>query len=430
MIAAESRAVGRYRARVVSSERVPDVATAYVALCLRLRRLVPALVDPVAVDPALRRRIAAEPRPTAADLVREAGRLAAALPDSALAPARGRFLAAQVRAVEWRARRLAGQQLSFGREVHECLDVAGAAGDPDAYRAAHGELAVLLPGPGPLAARMAAHRRRDAVAADLLGPAVEALSAALRARTARRYGLPPDEAVEHRVVDGAPWRALQTYRGGHRSVVRVNAGTPTAAGRLPRLVAHETYPGHHVECSRAERAAARGRVELGVAALGTPQTVVSEGLAECALDAGVGAGWGPWGGAVLAAAGVRTDGALAERLDPALGVLRRARLDAALLLHGDGRPTAGAAEAAEAHLRRWLLLDATRARRLVEALARPLWRTQVVAGVEGAALAAEVLLRPGADPAAEHLRLLDDPPTPGALRNRLTTRSGDLCDGR
>jgi hypothetical protein len=416
-----------------SCDRVPGVATAYVALCLRLRRLVPALVDPAAVAPALRRRIAAEPRPTAAALVREAGRLAAAVPDSALDPARARFLAAQVRAVEWRARRLAGQRLSFGCEVRECLgiagDVAGAAGDPDAYRAAHGELAALLPGTGPLAARMAAHRRRDAVAPDLLGPAVEALSAALRARTAVPYGLPRGEAVEHRVVDGAPWRALQTYHGGHRSVVRVNAGAPVAAGRLPRLVAHETYPGHHVECCRCERAAARGRVELGVAVLGTPQTVVSEGLAECALDAGVGPGWGTWGGAVLAGAGVRTDGALAERLDAVLGVLRRARLDAALLLHGDGRRSADATEAAEAHLRRWLLLDAAGARRVVEGLARPLWRTQVVAGVEGAALVAE-LLRPAGDPVAEHLRLLDDPPTPDALRDRLATHSQSLCDGR
>jgi hypothetical protein len=426
------RAAREYRARVVSSE-VPDVATAYVALCLRLRRLVPALVDPVAVDPALVRRIAAEPRPTAATLVREAGRLAAAVPHSALDPARGRFLAAQVRAVEWRARRLAGQRVPFGCEVRECLgvaDVTGAAGDPDAYRAAHGELAALLPGTGSLAARMAAHRRRDAVAPALLGPAVEALSAALRARTAGRYGLPPDEAVEHRVVDGAPWRALQTYCGGHRSVVRVNSGIAVGAGRLPRLVAHETYPGHHVECCRGERAAARGRVELGVTVLGTPQTVVSEGLAECALDVGVGPGWGAWAGAVLVGAGVRADGALAERLDPVLGLLRRARLDAALLLHGAGRPTADAAEAAEAHLRRWLLVDAVRGRRMVEALARPLWRTQVVAGVEGVASTAALLFRPAVDPVTEHLRLLDDPPTPAALRDQLATNRHSLCDRR
>jgi hypothetical protein len=406
------------------------VSVAYVALCLRLRRLVPAIVDAAAVDPVLRRAVAAEPLPTAAALVREAGRLAAALPAAGLDPRRERFLAGQLRAVEWRARLLAGQHVSFGSEVRGCLDLATAPGAPDAYRAAHRELAALLAGAGPVGPRLAAHRGRDTVAPDRLGAAVQALSAALRERVATPYGLPSGEGVEHRVVDDAPWRALHTYRGGHRSVVRVNAGARPAAGRLPRLVAHETYPGHHAECCRADLAAVRGRVELTVTVLGTPQTVVSEGLAECGLDAAVGPGWGRWSAAVLDGAGVRTDGALAERLDPALAVLRRARLDAALLLHGAGQPAVDVAERAEAHLRRWLLLDATRARRLVDALSRPLWRTHVVAAVEGSALVRERLLRPGADPVAEHVRLLDDPLTPSALRGRTSTERVITYDGR
>ena len=114
-------------------------------------------------------------------------------------------------------------------------------------------------------------------------------------RVASRYGLPPAEAVEYRVVDDAPWSALHTYSGGHRSVVQVNAGAVLGAGRLPRLVAHEAYPGHHVECSRGEAAVAAGRVEPGVTVLGSPQTVVSEGLAECALGTAVGPRWGPMG---------------------------------------------------------------------------------------------------------------------------------------
>jgi hypothetical protein len=407
-----------------------DVADAYVVLCLRLRRLVPALVDAGPVDAALSRAVAAEPLPTAAGLVREAGRLGDALPDAGWDPAREHFLAGQLRAIEWRARRLAGQPVSLRCEVRRCLDLELVPGEPDVYRAAHRELAVLLPGAGPLDVRMAAHRRRDAVPADRLRAAVGALALALRDRTALRYGLPPDETVEHRVVDDAPWRALQSYGGGHRSVVQVNAGARTTAGRLPRLVAHETYPGHHVECLRAERAAAAGRPELTVAVLGTPQTVVSEGLADCGLDVAVGGGWGPWAAAALATAGVRTDGALAERLDPVLAVLQRARLDAVLLLHGHGRPTVDAAEAAEAHLRRWLLMGPDRARRVVDALSRPLWRTQVVAGIEGPASMRQWLLRPGADPVAEHLRLLDDPGSRAALRVRTSTESLRKCDGR
>jgi hypothetical protein len=311
--------------------------------------------------------------------------------------------------------------------VRECLGLTVAAEDPDAYRAAHRDLGDLLPGRGPLQPRLAAYRRRDAVPAARLRPAVAALSAALRARVAGPYGLPAGEAVEYRLVADAPWSALHGYLGGHRSTVRINAGAAPGAGRLPRLVAHEAYPGHHVECIRTEAyPVARGRVELAVTVLGSSQSVISEGLAEEALRTATGSDWGAWAAGVLAAVGVCTDGEQAQRLADASAVLRSARLDAALLLHGD-RPCA---EAAEAHLRRWLLLDGPRARRVVDALARPLWRGHVAASVEGGRLLRSWLGRPGTDPVAEHLRLLDAPRTPTALRSQMGTDSTTACDGR
>ena len=378
----------------------------------------------------MRRAVAAEPVPTAAELVQRAGRLAAELPDCGLDPGRERFLAGQLRAVEWRARRLAGQHVPFAVEVEACLDVAAVPGEPDEYRAAHRELAALLPGGAPLRERLAARRTSDAVDPDRLGAVVGALTAGLRARVAPRYGLPPSEAVataSSTTARGAP--CTPTPASAARS-----CGSTRARGRrrarLPRLLAHETYPGHHVECVRAELAAARGHAELAVTVAGSPWTVLSEGLAERALDTCVGAGWGPLGRAGLASAGVDTDGRLAERVDVALAALRRVRLDAALLLHGDGRPTADGVEAARAHLRRWLLLDDHRARRVVDALARPLWRTQVVASVEGSALVRAWLSRAGADPVAEHLRLLDAPVVPSALRGRTSTEGCLIYDGR
>ena len=154
--------------------------------------------------------------------------------------------------------------------------------------------------------------------------------------------------------------------------------------------------------------------------LGSPQTVVSEGLAVCALATAVGPGWGPWAAGVLADVGVTLDGRLAERLDPVLAVLRRVRVDAALLLHDGGAPTSGRIAAAEEHLRSWLLLDAARARRVVDSLARPLWRAHVVASVEGAAIVGR-WLEQGPDPVTRHLRLLDAPVVSDALRSRTST---------
>jgi len=415
-----------YGARVAAELPGTDVPHAYVTACLRLRRLVPALVALVSVDRTTRLTVADEPPPTAAELVRQAGRLAAVLPDAGLVPHRARFFAGQVAALEWRARRLAGQHLPFRQEVRECLGLDVEPGEPDVYRAAHRELATLLPGPGTPRDRLAAYRRHDAMPPDRLGPAVRALSAALSDRGRRGD---PAGTVEYRLVDDAPWSALQTYEGGHRSIVRINRSAAPGAGRLPRLVAHEAYPGHHLECLRAEAAVAAGRVELGVTVLGSPHTVVSEGLAECALDTAVGPGWGRWASDVLAPPGVRLDAATAERFDAVRRVLRHVRVDAALLLHGDGAPTSGRIAATEEHLRRWLLLDAGRARRVAETLARPLGRTHAVASVLGATTIRAVLDR-APDAVAEHRRLLDDPVLPEAVRSRMSTQSRIVVDGR
>jgi hypothetical protein len=58
---------------------------------------------------------------------------------------------------------------------------------------------------------------------------------------------------------------------------------------------------------------------------------------------------------------------------------------------------------------------------VVDALARPLHRAQVVASVEGVSLVREWLS--SADPVTEHIRLLDAPPTPGTLRDHAATPS-------
>ena len=123
---------------------------------------------------------------------------------------------------------------------------------------------------------------------------------------------------------------------------------------------------------------------------------------------------------MLGPVAVPLDGELAERLDPVLAVLRRVRLDAALLLHDDGPPTSGRVAAAEEYVRRWLLLDAGRARRVVEALARPLWRAHAVASVEGAVVV-RMWLDGGSGPVGQHCRLLDDPAALHALRSRTST---------
>ncbi len=366
-----------------------EVVRAYRALLGDLDRLLPGSVG--GLGPPAR-----GPAPAPSVVVRAAGGLALRLEEVA-DPARREFLRAQLVAVEWTARRLAGQRVAIADELARSYGVRAAPGDPDAYLRAHAALDALLPGRGDLATRWRVHRRADRVPREVLPAALTAVAAALRDRTRAVVALPAGEDVAFSLVDTAPWAALQTDLGDHRSRVTVNAGA-ARWGRLVPLVAHEAYPGHHVERCRV---AVAGGPEQQPVVVVSPQAVLAEGAAETGLAVVAGSGWRE------VARGLPFDVERAELLHAAAAPLARVRLDAVLLL-----ATAGATAAVE-HLRRWALLDEERARRVVDGLRHPLWRTYPAASVGGPELVRRWW---AADPTpARFVRLLDEPLTPAAL---------------
>jgi hypothetical protein len=87
-------------------------------------------------------------------------------------------------------------------------------------------------------------------------------------------------------VRDQPWAGNAEYLGGLRTQVRINTDLSITSPLLLELASHEAYPGHHTEsvCKEA-RLIRRGHVELGVYLYPTPQALVSEGIAEVALEA-------------------------------------------------------------------------------------------------------------------------------------------------
>ncbi|GAA1287452.1 hypothetical protein GCM10009609_62170 [Pseudonocardia aurantiaca] len=389
--------------------RAAEAVGDYVSLALRLDALLPGAADFPGPRPAVGKA-------TPAAVVADAGRLAAALPDTGLGPERERFLRAQLLAVEWTARRLAGQRVPFDLEVAASYEVRISLGTEDVYRRIHSELAELLPGRGPLAGRMQAHSAHDEVPVARLVPAVHAISAALRERTRAVVSLPDDEHVEYQVVPDAPWIALHQYLGGYRSLVTLNAGARLRRAQLVHLVAHEAYPGHHTErCRREARPVAAGWDEHRVMLAVSPQGTLAEGAAELGLHALVGPRWGRFAATVLDGVLPGFDGEHAERVHAATAGLARVRQDASVMVHGQGVR----ADDVLAHLRRWALLDDTRAARVLRFLRHPLWRAYPATYVEGGELLRrwwELDPRP-----ARFVRLLDEPLTPAAVRAELTS---------
>jgi hypothetical protein len=388
----------------------PDVPAGYVRLALAADRLRRGLVDTWTGPAAIRRRVEAGPPPSPAELAGCARRLRTQLPDAGLSPERSAWLDAQLAALATTAEVLTGGPLGFVAQALACTQVEPRLGDEDRYAHAHDELDRLLPGAGPLGWRWAAHRRRTRLPPALLPAALAAVSALLRAATGARVGLPAGERVDHDVVPGVAWDGLHRYAGGLRSTVVVSSGAPVTLVGLVRLLAHESYPGHHTDACRKQQALA-GRPEAAVGLLDSPQALLAEGSAEAGLGV---LDLAPEDLQGLAhGLGLRQDVGLALRVAAAAEPLGRVAQDAALLLH-DRRLDVGAVTA---HLARWGLQPPARAARSLRFLSDPVWRVHTVTYAEGGELVQRWLdARPAGRSAGDRLgELLDSQLTPAGL---------------
>jgi hypothetical protein len=394
----------------------------YLSLGLRFDRIESGYVDAFTGDPALRQTVLAESAPDPADLVRQAQRLLAALPDvprrNGFNQARADFIGAHLRALACAGRKFAGEDIGFVDEVHDYFDVHIAKGEVETYRQAHARLADVLGGralSGPLAERMEAYRASEEIPPDRLAECIEAFSSALRDRVRAEYPLPDTETVVYQVVTDQPWSGFNYYLGDYRSTVAVNADVKQLMSNLPRLVAHESYPGHHTEHCRKEAGLVnrKGQAEQTIFLVNTPQCLMAEGLADLALYAAIGPGWGNWAAEIYADLGLRFDGERAEAVSEASAALAGVRQDAALMLHDEHRD----ADEVAAYLRRWLLVNDTRAQQMLRFLSSPLWRAYTSTYVEGYRLLRHWLDdRPVGVSLGERFgRLLDEPLIPSAL---------------
>ncbi|MET8777623.1 DUF885 domain-containing protein [Nocardia sp. NPDC004654] len=391
------------------------LVTEYLRLGLAFDRLEEGFVDAYTGDPQLRREVQNAPAPQPRDLAKRAAELRAALPDAGLSSERAEFLDVHLRALECSGRKFAGDDIGFVDEVRAYFDVDIAPGDVEDYRDAHRQMDEVLAGDGPLAERVAAHRKADEIPPEWLRACVEAFSGALRELVRERYPLPDNEHVTYEVVGDKPWSGFNYYLGNYRSTVAINSDLRQHMSNLPHLIAHESYPGHHTEhCRKEAGLVAAGQAEQTLFLVNTPQCLMAEGLADLALRSIVGPGWGKWAQEIYADLGLRFDGDRAERLSTASAKLLAVRQDAALLLHDRRRDETEVAE----FLQQWNLTTPERARQSLRFLSSPLWRAYISTYVEGYRLLGGWLDRAAdADERADRFRrLLDEPLTPGALR--------------
>ena len=358
-----------------------DLPERYVLLCLRAGRLVDGFIDLYFGPPELEARVGAEEPMAPRALQEEAVGLLDELPRADLEEDRVRWLEAQLRAIECVTSRLAGDDWAWSDEVERCLGIPPTFTDTAVFEEAHRRLDAALEGAGTLRERYISWDRDNAVPADRLIPALENLRPILRERTAAIVELPPDESVTYELVSGKPWLAYNWYKGGHRSVVEVNADLPISVNLLADLVAHEAYPGHHTEHAAKEARLWEdlGRVETTVAIVAAPEALISEGIAMSAMEQALGDDAFDVVGDRLGELGVEIDTAVAAEIYRAEQVLFAVMVNAAFLIHERG----GSEREAGEYMREWGLESDERAERAVAFVTDPTWRGYVPSYMEG-----------------------------------------------
>jgi hypothetical protein len=345
----------------------------YLLLGLRLGRHVDGLVDAYFGPPTLKERVDGERLVGPAELADEAGALARRAPSG--------WLRAQLLGCETTARRLDGESIAWSDEVERCYGVRPEHTDESRFEAAHEQLDTALPGAAELGERYRAWMEAQTLPADALLQAATRFADALRTRTNELFGLPRDEEARIELVTDEPWSAFNYYLGGRRSRVVVNTDLPVYSFRLPELVAHEIYPGHHTEHAWKESLLVEGEGNWGEAIflVGTPQSTVSEGIASLAAEI---VGAYEVASAVYADLGVPYDAATADAVREAREALDTVGVNAALLLYEGG----ASRDDAVSYLERWNLSPREHAEKSVEFLMHPTWRAYVSCYSSGYAL--------------------------------------------
>jgi hypothetical protein len=274
-----------------SGDSLDAIARDYVALILEIGEREPGYVDAYYGPPEWAAAAEANPREApaliqgAASLTQRLNAVSTTGADPAVVQ-RKAYLLAHVSAASARLRMIGGERMSFADEAEALFGVRPEILPLSAYDPILAEIDRLVPGEGPLAARVAAFRGGFQIPTDRLQTVFNASIAECRARTVRHIALPANERFTLAFVTDKPWSGYNYYQGDAASRIEINTDQPIFTDRAVDLGCHEGYPGHHVYNALLEQAfvVERGWVEMSVYPLYSPTSFVAEGSANYGID--------------------------------------------------------------------------------------------------------------------------------------------------
>ena len=275
------------------AETTPDIdamAREYLFLELSMGNHDEAHVDAY-FGPAEIKSTAVEAQLTLDDILERSAALSVALrrslaSDDAMLMARVSGLLSRLQALDTRIAINRGEYLSFDEESMRLFGSRAPQYGADHFAAILEQVETLLPGDGPLAARVEAFRNRFAIPPEKLAAVFEAAMAECRRRTKQYIDLPADESFTIEYVTDKPWSGYNWYQGDAQSLIQVNTDLPIFISRAVDLGCHEGYPGHHTFNALLEKNLLDGKgwVEWSLYPLFSPQSLIAEGSGNYGIE--------------------------------------------------------------------------------------------------------------------------------------------------
>lgn len=275
-----------------SWEQLEEISDAYVALTLEAGTHEAEWVDAYYGPPEKQASAKAKPRSLAELRIAADGlikRLDSEILNGRVQQAdqrRGVALRGMLVAAQTRLQMLEGQKFSFMDEAKGQFATVPDLKSLAYYDTLLANLEKLIPGSGPLAARVDAFNERYTIPKERLQPVFDAAIAECKKRTAAHIALPASESFTMEFVTGKTWSGYNYYKGNYKSLIQINTDLPIRISRAVDLGCHEGYPGHHVLNLLVEErlARAKGWKEYEVNPLYSPTSVLSEGSANYGID--------------------------------------------------------------------------------------------------------------------------------------------------
>jgi hypothetical protein len=199
---------------------------------------------------------------------------------------RKNYLLRQTQALEAYVRILSGGKMDFDAESQALYDATAPTYPESHFQSMLDSLNAVLPGNGPVPARLARYKQNFVIPKAKLDTVFKAAIAEAKKRTAAQVQLPPEESFTLEYVTNKPWSGYNWYQGNMKSLIQINTDLPIFVDRAIDLGAHEGYPGHHVYNLLLEKNLVRDRgwPEYQVYPLYSPQSLIAEGSANYGID--------------------------------------------------------------------------------------------------------------------------------------------------